>query len=270
MPSILKRDFAPVSSEAWEMLDEEAKRILTENLTGRRVVDFSGPHGWELGAVNLGRLSVEAKKAGATIPWGIREVQPLVEIRAPFSLRQIELDSVSRGAQDADLDPLQAVVGQAALFEDTAVFQGFDAGKITGMAKASAHKPLKLPKDGNGYPAVVSAALKAMSAEDIGGPYALVLGPDAYFTLREAFQPGYPPQKVVEDMLAGPVLKSEAVNGGLVLSTRGGDFELTVGKDFSLGYASHDREAVEFFVTESFTFRVLEPRAVVALNPPAK
>ena len=31
-----------------------------------------------------------------------------------------------------------------------------------------------------------------------------------------------------------------AVNGAVVLSTRGGDFELTVGRDLSIGYASHD------------------------------
>jgi hypothetical protein len=41
-----------------------------------------------------------------------------------------------------------------------------------------------------------------------------------------------------------------------------------LGQDFSVGYASHDRDKVELYLTESFTFRVLEPAAaVVALRP---
>jgi uncharacterized linocin/CFP29 family protein len=52
----------------------------------------------------------------------------------------------------------------------------------------------------------------------------------------------------------------------VLLSTRGGDYELTVGQDLSIGYASHDRTDVELFLTESFTFRVLEEKAAVFLK----
>jgi len=51
-----------------------------------------------------------------------------------------------------------------------------------------------------------------------------------------------------------------------VLSMRGGDFELTVGQDLSIGYASHDRTTVELYLTESFTFRVLEDKASIYLK----
>jgi uncharacterized linocin/CFP29 family protein len=34
----------------------------------------------------------------------------------------------------------------------------------------------------------------------------------------------------------------------------------------SIGYAAHDRESVELYLTESFTFRVLEERAAVFLR----
>jgi uncharacterized linocin/CFP29 family protein len=52
-----------------------------------------------------------------------------------------------------------------------------------------------------------------------------------------------------------------------VLSLRGGDYELTVGQDLSVGYAYHDKHEVELYLTESFTFRVLEPAAAVRLEP---
>ena len=51
----------------------------------------------------------------------------------------------------------------------------------------------------------------------------------------------------------------------MVLCQRGGDFELTVGQDFSIGYLSHDAETVQLYLEESFTFQVIEPRASVHL-----
>ncbi len=53
---LLKRSLAPIVPAAWAMIDEEAKRVLEQNLAGRRLVDFDGPHGWEYAAVNTGRL----------------------------------------------------------------------------------------------------------------------------------------------------------------------------------------------------------------------
>src|SRR5438045_2139861 len=53
---LLKRELAPITSEAWQQIDEEARRVLKLHLAGRKLVDFSGPHGWQLGAVNTGRL----------------------------------------------------------------------------------------------------------------------------------------------------------------------------------------------------------------------
>ncbi len=64
MPSILRRENAPVSDQAWQEIDTEAARSLRGNLIGRQIVDFSGPHGWELGAVNLGRLKQTTKGDG--------------------------------------------------------------------------------------------------------------------------------------------------------------------------------------------------------------
>jgi uncharacterized linocin/CFP29 family protein len=50
-----------------------------------------------------------------------------------------------------------------------------------------------------------------------------------------------------------------------VLSTRGGDFELTVGQDFSIGYLDHTATSVRLYLQESLTFRTLAPEAAVPL-----
>jgi uncharacterized linocin/CFP29 family protein len=70
---------------------------------------------------------------------------------------------------------------------------------------------------------------------------------------------------VVKHIVDGPIIWAPAVNGAVVLSTRGGDFELTVGRDLSIGYASHTDAVVRLYLTESMTFRVLTPEAAVAL-----
>lgn len=49
---------------------------------------------------------------------------------------------------------------------------------------------------------------------------------------------------------------------------RGGDFELVVGQDLSIGYLSHDAENVRLYIEESLTFRLLTPEAAVPLVYP--
>jgi uncharacterized linocin/CFP29 family protein len=48
-----------------------------------------------------------------------------------------------------------------------------------------------------------------------------------------------------------------------MISQRGGDLELILGQDLAIGCESHNAEQVKLFFTESFTFRVLEPAAVL-------
>jgi len=51
-----------------------------------------------------------------------------------------------------------------------------------------------------------------------------------------------------------------------VISQRGGDFELTVGQDFSLGYLEHNSERVRLYIEESFTFLILTGQAAIPLT----
>src|ERR1700709_2860510 len=97
---LLKRELAPITTEAWRQIDEEARRVLTLHLAGRKLVDFSGPHGFGLGAVNTGRLRPLAADGPNHVGHAIRVVAPLVELRAPIVLPILELDYAARGAKD--------------------------------------------------------------------------------------------------------------------------------------------------------------------------
>ncbi|MGH8741657.1 MAG: encapsulin, partial [Burkholderiales bacterium] len=74
----------------------------------------------------------------------------------------------------------------------------------------------------------------------------------------------------VRRLLDGPIVWAPAIDGAAVLSLRGGDFELTVGADFSIAYLEHSASSVRLGLQESFTFRVLSPEAVVPLSYAAK
>jgi len=264
---LLKRKLAPVLPAAFVAIDAEASRVLKLNLAGRRIVDFRGPHGWELAALNTGRLTMVPDEPEREVHVGIRQAQPLIEVRAPIRLPIMELDSIARGAPDPDLRAVVTAAERVAHVEDSAIFNGLAAAGIVGILPASPHHPHRLPPEVTHLPRAILTARETLRQAGVDGPYALAL--DAAYTAQvlAAAEDGYPLSKrLTEQVLDGPLVRAPAIEGGVLLSVRGGDYELTVGQDLSIGYAAHDRHTVELYLTESFTFRVLEPLAAVRLS----
>ncbi len=267
MTDMLRRSFAPITDEAWKEIDAQAARVLKGNLSARGLVDFSGPHGWGMAAVNLGSVRVGSSEPVKGVSWGKRETQNLIEVRAHFSLKVWELDNVSRGGRSPNVDPMISAARKVAIFEETAIYQGFGDGGIKGIGEASSHKPVSLAGgDPDAFTEAVEAAVLALQKSGIGGPYALVLGTDPYALVKVGDPQAYPLRKQVDAIAGGGVYWSPALQGGVVLSRRGGDFEMTVGQDLSIGYKGQDKESVDLYFTESFTFRVLEPAAACELK----
>jgi uncharacterized linocin/CFP29 family protein len=266
MVNILRKSLAPITDEAWEAIEDQARLTIKGNLSARAVVDLSGPHGWKMAAVNLGRIEIPAKQPATGVQWGIRDVLPLMEIRVPFRLSLLELDSVSRGASDPDLGALEKAASQAAVFEEKAVYHGFKQAGIEGILSSSTHKPLQLAKNAEGYPAAIEHAMVTIEKEGIGGPFDLVLGTRPFEILMAGQERVYPIRRRIEGLIRGEIRWSPALDGGMVISRRGGDYEFTLGQDFSIGYYDHDKSTVSLYLTESFTFRVIEPKAAIELR----
>ncbi len=265
MDDLLKRNHAPITPAAWKQIDDEAKRLLRLNLAGRKLVDFDGPYGWQYAAVNTGHLTLRTD-GDLGVPWGMREVIPLIEVRVAFELSIMDLDNASRGAV-LDLPAVVSAAEKTAHAEDNAIFNGFKAGGIEGIIPTAAHPALSLPDDYADYPSVVADAAETLRRAGINGPYALALGPNCYAGLAQAAQDGYPIRERVEHFLDGPMVLAPKVNGAVLLSHRGGDYQLSVGQDLSIGYSGHDQDKVYLYLTESFAFRVLERGASVYLRP---
>ena len=265
----LHRELAPISDAAWADIEEEASRTLKRYLAARRVVDVPAPKGLELSAVGTGHIRpIEAPDTGIRAVQ--REAKALVELRVPFTLSRQAIDDVERGATDSDWQPLKDAARKIAFAEDRSVFDGYAAAGIQGIRQGASNPGVRLPPTVAGYPSAVAQAVNQLRLAGVEGPYVLVLGSDPYTAISGGSDEGYPVLQHIQRLVDGEIVWAPAIEGGLVLTTRGGDFELDIGQDISIGYLGHSDTAVELYLQESFTFRLLTTEAAAVLAVPEK
>jgi len=262
----LHRELAPISDAAWTQIEEEASRTLKRYLAGRRVVDLQGPGGVALAAVGTGHLQ-DIAAPGDGILARQREVKALVELRVPFELDRRMIDDVERGAKDSNWQPAKDAARRIAFAEDGAIFEGYAAGGIEGIRQGTSNPLMTLPADVRNYPDAIAQALNQLPLVGVDGPYSVLLSADAYTALAEARDYGDPVLEHVRRLIDGEIIWAPAIAGAFVVTTRGGDFDLYVGQDLSIGYASHTDTAVRLYLQETFTFLLLTAEAAVALAP---
>jgi uncharacterized linocin/CFP29 family protein len=265
----LHRELAPISKMAWDQIEEEATRTLKRHLAARRVVDVQGPKGFELSAVGTGHLR-QVAAPGDGVQAAQREVKALVELRVPFELTRQAIDDVERGALDSDWSPLKDAARKIAFAEDRAVFDGYAAAGIEGVRPGASNPALTLPADVADYPEAIAQAVSALRLAGVNGPYALLLGAEPYTAIGGTSDDGYPVLEHIRRLVDGKIVWAPAIEGGVVLSTRGGDFQLDIGQDISIGYLSHSDTAVRLYLQETFTFLMLTAEAAVALTSSKK
>ncbi|HYY01633.1 MAG TPA: family 1 encapsulin nanocompartment shell protein [Mycobacterium sp.] len=262
----LYRDLAPITEEAWEEIELEARRTFKRHIAGRRVVDVSESAGPAAAAVSTGRL-LDVKPPSDGVISHLRASKPLVRLRVPFTLSRAEIDNVERGSQDSDWDPVKEAAKKLAFAEDRAIFEGYSDALIDGIRSCSSNPALTLPKDTREFPDVISQALSSLRLAGVEGPYAVLLSADAYTKVSETTEHGYPIREHIRRLVQNDIIWAPAIDGAFVLTTRGGDFDLQLGTDVSIGYLSHDAETVHLYMQETLTFLCYTGEASVALSP---
>ena len=265
----LHRELAPISDAAWAQIEEEVTRTFKRHLAGRRAVDVRGPSGSGLSAVGTGHLR-EIATPGDGVRASQREAKPLIELRVPFELDRQAIDDVERGANDSDWEPAKIAARRLAYAEDGAIFVGYKAGGIVGIREGTSNSTKTLPDDVREYPVAIAEALSQLRLVGVNGPYTVLLGADAYTALAETSDHGYPVLEHVKRLVEDRIIWAPAIPGAVVLTTRGGDFELHLGQDASIGYLGHTDKTVTLYLLETFTFLLLTTEAAVALAPPKK
>jgi uncharacterized linocin/CFP29 family protein len=262
----LHRELAPVSDVAWADMEAEGRRTFCENVAGRRVVDVTGPAGLELAAVGNGHVS-DLPSPG-TVRMRRRDAVPIVELRATFVVSRQAVDDATRGAKNVDWQPVKDAARELAFAEDRIVVDGLAAAGIDGMRTEVTYPPLPLPTEVCHYPATVAHALSTLRLGGVAGPYRLLLSAEVHTILMETADHGYPIRDHIEQVLGddGGIVWAPAIEGALLVSARGGDFELHLGQDASIGYLGHDSDTIELYIEESLTFQVHAAEAALTLG----
>jgi uncharacterized linocin/CFP29 family protein len=263
----LHRELAPISDAAWAQIEEEVTRTFKRHIAGRRAVDVKGPAGTALSAIGTGHLR-EIATPGDGVNASQREVKALVELRVPFELERQAIDDVERGANDSDWEAAKISARRLAFAEDGAIFVGYSAAGIVGIREGTSNPVKTLPDDVRQYPRAIAEALSQLRLVGVNGPYTVLLGADAYTALAETSDYGYPVLEHVKRLVEDKIIWAPGIPGAVVLTTRGGDFELHIGQDASIGYLNHTDTVVRLYLQETFTFLLLTTEAAVALAPP--
>lgn len=262
---ILKQQLAPVSTEAWEEIKTNAKRFLSLHLSARKFVEVSGPRGWDYAAVPVGRLDIPKNQKSGGVIYGINKVQPLIEPRIIFSLDTWELDNLSRGAEDINLDAMEEAAKQLAEFEDRAIYYGLPKASLTGLKDCNVEGKLVFPEKIDDLLSVVSRGITALRDSSFGGPYTLIVSPEKWQKISSHFT-GYPLKTQLERLLGGPVILSHFINEAFLAPANASELNLILGHDISIGYESHNAKEVRLFFTESFTFKINDPATVIMIE----
>lgn len=255
----LKRELAPITANGWKEIEERAAAVLSKELSARKFIRVTGPLGRDVTSVTTGRMDVKTKD---DIKYGVYKVQPLIESRICFPLSRWELDNIERGAKDVDYTSLDDGVRKAAKFEEEAIFKGLEDGQVDGIYKSSSYEALDFGKTADETLKAIFDGVLKLDAAFAKKPYVLVVSNEKWYYLNTVVKEYSLPEKL-EKILGQKIIVSKSIDGAILLPYDDENIELIIGEDFALGYQNHNESVVELFVTESFTFRVLDSALIV-------
>lgn len=256
---MLYRDLAPISNEAWNEIDSRAGEVLKSYLSARKVISVNGPKGLDYNVITEGRL-INIEAAGE-VNYGTYEVLPLTESRIEFDMERWELDNIARGAKDIDFEHLEKAMKEIALFEENVVYNGVKEVSVKGL-KEYVKEEIPFGENPSAILEAISKGLIQLKKAFEQGPYTLVVNEEAFIKILSK-ETTYPLDKRIKQLIGGDIILSHVIDGAYLLPYNHEDLELTIGRDFSIGYQSHTSETVKFFATESFAFRVLNPDLII-------
>jgi uncharacterized linocin/CFP29 family protein len=264
----LRRNAAPLSAKAWKEIDEITGSMFKQTVVARRIVDFDGPRGWNHVATQLGTFkSVKPNQQGARVQFSAPDVMLLTEIRADFEIPWSDIDIFERVGPTLETKSVEDAAREMALAEDSLVLYGSSTNPGILCSNEIPRVSISDWSQSGRLVADLLAAVEKLDTLGVKGPYEAVLSPHHYYSyLRQTGEGGvYPAAKQLGIVIA-KVHNSPTVDGAALFSTRGGDFLMTVGGDFTVGYRSHDNSAVHLFCVETMAAQLLSPEAVCLIR----
>jgi uncharacterized linocin/CFP29 family protein len=257
---MFNRHLAPISNESWKEIEERLMEVFKNYLSARKVVKVVGPKGLDYTVISEGRLS-QIHEDG-DLCYANYNVTPLSEVRVEFEMDRWELDNVLRGAKDVNYEPLEEAAKKIALFEENVIYNGLEKLNIKGIVNSSEHETLVFGNDQESILDSIAQGIIKLRESYQEGPFVLVVGKEAYRRILSKGE-GYSLVEKIESLTGHKIVYSHVLEGAVLVPYNHDDLELTIGQDLNIGYQYHDSKKIRFFLTESFTFRVLDPTIIV-------
>jgi uncharacterized linocin/CFP29 family protein len=252
----------------WQEIDRLAADMAKQTMVARKLVDFDGPRGWGHAATQLGTFRpMSPPRPTGQAHLSVPDVMLLPEIRRDFEIPWSAIDIFERVGPTLESGSIDEAAREVAMAEDSLVFYG--GGGVPGILTHSETLRVALSDWSIPGRSVTDLLTAVERLDEIGikGPYEAVLAPAHYYSyLRTTVEGGYPAAKQL-GIVIKKVHSSPVIDGAALFSTRGGDFIMTVGGDFSIGYRSHDETAIHLFCVETVAAQLLTPRAVCLIRP---
>src|SRR5262245_2813276 len=231
MADWLRREAAPISAKVWKAIDHTAVSMAKQTLVGRRIADLDGPRGWQHVATQLGTFRpTTVPRAEGNVQFSVPEVMLLTEIRCDFKIPFAAIEAFERVGPTLAPDTIEEAARYTALAEDRLILYG--TSTIPGLLTSSETPRVALSDWSIPGRAVTDVLTAVENLDELGikGPYELLLSPRHYYSYLKTTGEGgnYPAAKQL-NLVIKALYSSPVVDGGVLFSTRGGDFTITVG-----------------------------------------
>ncbi|MFK4784428.1 family 1 encapsulin nanocompartment shell protein [Fusobacterium sp. MFO224] len=254
----LNKKMAPISNEAWEVLNERAKEILVKLISARKVMFMKNVD--DAKSIPTGKIIV---KKIEDMEYGVYDVLPLIETRFNFTLNRWNLDNVNRGDNNIDLTSLEEAIYKAAKFEEDLIYNGLENSK--GLVNSCNNPPMKIGETPKEILENISKAIIILKDKYISDKLDLIVNYDIWIKLNSIDSP-IPLVKRIKELIKGDIIVSKFTPKAILIPHKNENFELSIGNDFSIGYQNHTSREVTLFITESFLFRILDKELFVILE----
>jgi uncharacterized linocin/CFP29 family protein len=257
----LAREDAPFGSETWEVLDKAMVNAAKNQLTGRRLLNIEGPFGLGLKVVPLQDTAEEEGFIHSP-------TLPVHMIYEPFTMGARDLAHYEMDNTALDTRPVAAAAIACAQAEEELIFNGGPG--VPGLLTVEGANAVELSAWENVGDAAddLISALTTLDEAGFHGPYTLALAPKRYNKLFRRYKSGNQSEiEHVRMMATEGVFKAPALKeGGVILATGRQFASIVLGQDMTIGFIGPAGDKIEFYISESLTVRILQPKSICVLK----
>lgn len=275
----LSREQAPLNASEWAELDEAVRRVIANQVTGRRFLSLFGPVGAGVQVIPVDRTpgidqgQVDmVGEVNDAVRLSSRIYQKVPMLHMDFMVFWRDIESSRTQGVPLDWSMAEAAAAFVAQAEDRLILEGDADDQVDGLLTVPGRQirtAAEHGESGSGFHDVVKA-VDDLSAAGFYPPYTVVTGPSLY----AAWHRLYGNSGVLEieqirrladqGVYVTPLMPAHSV---LVLAAGAQNMDLAVGADAQVAYVESTSMNHRLRVMETLTLRIKRPGAICHIAP---